>query len=321
MKNYSPAGEGSPVVPRYNYATGEYMRPSYYGNEHLHGLETEINNRNTRMGRKGYAPVPNYMIGNGNSPMHRGGNNLFPSPQKGFQYLTSGGYPPPSAMPQNSNFYPAMFNHQTGQRIDPQSGGLVPYSPKIDKHSSSTVLSSPSFSGLPSYLGNADSQVAGAFGSNPPFRIVNGKGGYQYKQFADGTIQILKSPQGGVGTMVGRSSPYWQDITDEIGEYPISTGNRRADALLQTGRNIAQSEQGQAFFQSLFDRFITGQGLKQDQLELQRLQAQQQSQAISQSMQPTFFDKAKPYLLSLGIIGAFTGIAIAVTSPKKKRRK
>ena len=85
----SPAGEGSPVVPEYNYATGEYMRPNYYGDRNLHGLEEEINNRNTRMGRSGYAPVPNYMIGNGNSPMHRGGNNLFPSPQQGFRYLTT----------------------------------------------------------------------------------------------------------------------------------------------------------------------------------------------------------------------------------------
>jgi hypothetical protein len=313
MKNYTPAGEGSPVVPRYNYATGEYMRPSYYGNDrHLHGLDAEINNRNTRMGRKGYAPVPNYMVGNGNSPMHRGGNNLFPSPQQGFQYLTSGGYPPPSAMPQNSNVYPAMFNHQTGQRIDPQSGGLVPYAPKVDKHSSSTLLDSPSFSGVPSYLG----------GHNLPFRVVDGKGGYQYKQFSDGSIQILKSPQGGSGTMVTKSSQYWQAITNEIGQYPtISTGNQRADALLQQGRQFAQSEQGQSILTALFDRFISGQGLKQDELELQRLQAQQQSQAIRQSMQPSFFDKAKPYLLSLGIIGAFTGIAIAVTSPKKKRRK
>ena len=79
MQQYSPAGEGSPIVPQYNYATGEYMRPSYYNGEDLHGLNTTLNNRNTRMGRQGYAPVPNYMIGTGNSPLHRGGNNLFPS--------------------------------------------------------------------------------------------------------------------------------------------------------------------------------------------------------------------------------------------------
>ena len=65
--------------------TGEYMQPNYYS-----GLEEQINNMNTRMGRQGYAPVPNYMIGTGNSPMDRGGNNLMPSQQQGFQYLTSG---------------------------------------------------------------------------------------------------------------------------------------------------------------------------------------------------------------------------------------
>lgn len=312
--SYSPAGEGSPIVPQYNYSTGEYMRPSYYNgqDQDLHGLETEINNRNTRMGRTGYAPMPNYMIGTGNSPMHRGGNNLFPSPQKGFSYLTSGGYAPPSAMPQNSNVYPAMFNHHTGQRIDPQSGGLVPYQPKVDKHSSSMILDTPTFSGLPSYLGEL----------NLPFRIVGGQGGYEYKQFSNGTIQITKSPQGGVGTMVYEGSSYWNDITNEIGQYPtLSTGSQRADALLNRGRQFAQSEQGKSLITSLFDTFLAQQGVRQEELELQRLQAQQQGQAISQSMQPTFFDKAKPYLLSIAVIGTVATVAIVATSPKKKKRR
>ena len=308
----SPAGEGSAIVPRYNYATGEYMNPNYYGedtsrNSNMSGLETEINNMNTRMNRKGYAPVPNYMIGTGNSPMSRGGNNLFPSQQQGFAYLTSGGYPPPSAMPQNANVYPAMFNENTGQRIDPQSGGLVPYAPMVDKHSSSLELSEPMFSGVPDYL-----KPQHDLGSTMPYRDVNGTGGlYRYRQFADGSIQILKSPQGGVGTMVTKSSPYWSAITNQIGAYPTSS------AIPTTGREgldqILQSEQAKGAFMSLFDRFVTGQGSKTEQLELARQQALLEQQKIKEQMQPSFFERSKPYLLGLTVIGLIGGITYVAT--------
>ena len=318
-KNYtSPSGEGSPVVSQYNYSTGQYMRPNYYG-EHMAGLETEINNRNTRMGRKGYAPTPNYMIGNGNSPMHRGGNNLFPSPQQGFSYLTTGGDPPPSAMPQNTNVYPAMFNHQTGQRIDPQSGGLVPYAPKIDKHSSSIELDAPSFSGLPSYLKSHSD-----LGSTMPYRDVSGSGGYRYRQYADGSIQILQSPQGGVGTMVSKSSPYWQPITNQIGAYPssapstpIQTGNQRADAILERGRQLAQSEQGQNLISSLFDRLVAGQSAQTEQQKLLAEQARLEQQRIQEQMQPSFFEKSKPYIIGLSIMAVAGGFTYALTKKGK----
>jgi len=305
MTNYSPAGEGSPIVPQYNYITGEYMRPNYYN-----GLEEEINNRNTRMGRQGYAPVPNYMIGTGNSPMDRGGNNLMPSQQQGFQYLTSGGYPPPSAMPQNANVYPAMFNHQTGQRIDPQSGGLVPYAPMVDKHSSSDKLDAPMFSGIPSYLqkssqyGDLDSAVA--------YRDVNGSGGYQYRQFANGSIQILKSPSGGTGTMIYQTSPYWQKITNEIGAYPT-----KSQKLVQKGKELVQSEEGQEVLTSLFDRFVSTQNTKTEQQKLLAQQAQAEQQKIAKGMQPTTLEKATPYLIGLGAISIVGTIMYFATKPKK----
>ncbi len=307
----SPAGEGSAIVPRYNYATGEYMNPNYYGENtgrhtsDMSGLDAEINNMNTRMGRKGYAPVPNYMIGTGNSPMSRGGNNLFPSQQQGFEYLTSGGYPPPSAMPQNANVYPAMFNHQTGERIDPQSGGLVPYEPMVDKHSSSLELCDPMFGGTPDYL-----KPQHDLGSTMPYRDVNGSGGYRYRQFADGSIQILAGKQG-IGTMVYKSSPYWKLITDEIGAYPTSS------AIPTTGREgldqILQSEQAKGAFMSLFDRFVTGQGSKTEQLELARQQALLEQQKIKEQMQPSFFEKSKPYLIGLTVIGVVGSIAYVAT--------
>lgn len=316
MKNYTPAGEGSPIVTQYNYATGEYMRPNYYNGQDIGGLEEQINNRNTRMGRKGYAPVPNYMVGTGNSPMHRGGNNLMPSPQQGFQYLTSGGYPPPSAMPQNANVFPAMFNHQTGQRIDPQSGGLVPYAPMVDKHSTGEQLEPNVFAGTPSYLSKTAN--VGAYGSAMPYRDVNGKGGYRYRQFADGSIQILAGKQG-VGTMISKSSPYWQPITDEIGEYPTATPQSQQSQLLQQGQAFAQSEQGQSVLTALFDRFVSGQSAKTEQQRLLAEQAKLEQQKIAQQMQPSVFEKSKPYLIGLAGIVAVGTTVYLVTKPKSKK--
>ena len=324
----SPSGEGSPIVTRYNYATGEYIRPSQYGenmrvqNMHnLSGLDTEIDTWNTRMGIKGTSPMRNYMIGNGNSPMDRGGANLFPSPISNFEYLTTGGYPPPSAMPQNANIYPAMFDHQTGQRIDPQSfsSGLV--KPVfIDKHSASNYeIEEPMFDGLPEYLRPKKSQN---YGSAMAYRDVNGSGGYKYRQFADGSIQILASSRGGVGTMVYQSSPYWQAITKEIGTYSqpkqqIQLQSQTAQNLLNKGQEFAQSEEGKSIITSLFDRFVSTQSAKTEQQKLLAQQAQSEQQRIAQDMQPSAFQKSLPYLIAVGmIIGVGTVVFIA-TKPKK----
>ena len=295
-----PAGEGSPIVERYNYVTGEYMRPNYYGERSVHfsGLDQQINNRNTRMNRKGYAPVPNYMVGTGNSPMSRGGNNLMPSPQQGFQYLTSGGYPPPSAMPQNSNVFPAMYNHQTGQRVDPQKfgAGLVPYAPKghIDKHSSSTILEQPAFAGV-EYLS----------GSNMPFRDVQGRGGYKYRQYQDGSIQILQSPKGGVGTMVQKGSSFWNAITNEIGAYPskASQASGKAKSYLDANPNVKTG------IQTLFDSFVSGQKTKQQQQALDQARAKAQQDALTQK---STLEKATPYLIGIGAIALVTTVLVSI---------
>ena len=295
-----PAGEGSPIVERYNYVTGEYMRPNYYGERSVHfsGLNEEINNRNTRMNRKGYAPVPNYMVGTGNSPMSRGGNNLMPSPQQGFQYLTSGGYPPPSAMPQNSNVYPAMYNHQTGQRVDPQQfdAGLVPYAPKghIDKHSSPMILDKPAFAGV-EYLGN----------SNLKYRDVSGSGGYKYRQFQDNSIQILKSPIGGSGTIVQKGSPQWVAIINEIGQYPskVSQASQQAQSYLDANPNVKTG------LQTLFDTWVGGQKSKQEQQRLDQERARAQADALA-SKSP--LEKATPYLIGIGAIALVTTVLVSI---------
>jgi hypothetical protein len=296
-----PAGEGSPIVERYNYVTGEYMRPSYYGERSVNfsGLDQQINNRNTRMNRQGYAPVPNYMVGTGNSPMSAGGNNLMPSPQKGFQYLTSGGYPPPSAMPQNSNVYPAMYNHQTGQRQDPQKfgAGLVPYAPKghVDKHSSPMILDQPAFAGA-SYLS----------GSNLQYRDVAGSGGYKYRQYPDGSIQILQSPQGGIGTIVQKNSPFWNAITKEIGQYPQTKAGQvtqQAQSYLDANPNVKTG------IQTLFDSFVGSQKSKQQQQILDQARSKAQSDALSKKSP---LQKATPYLIGLGAIALVTTVLVSV---------
>ena len=125
---------GSPIVTKYVYATGQYMRPQFYTatrdpsarREGYDGLSTALDNKNTRMNQPGYSPIQNYMVGPGNQPMDRGGPNLMPSPIQGFEYLTSSDFIPPTATPQNGNIYPPMYNRQ-GLREDPQAfqAGLV----------------------------------------------------------------------------------------------------------------------------------------------------------------------------------------------------
>jgi len=58
--------------------------------------------------------------------------------------------------------------------------------------------------------------------------VKDGSGGYQYKQFANGNLQIMRSPQGGVGTMINTSSPHWQGITNEIGPFAIQSNAQNA---------------------------------------------------------------------------------------------
>lgn len=323
----SPAGEGSPIVTRYNYATGQYMRPSQYGyggimaNSNFGDLSMQPDNRQTRMGNRivnaKSSKQPNYMIGNGNSPMDRGGANMFPSPIEGYQYLTTGGYPPAYSMPQNSNIYPAMFNHATGERIDPQSGGLIKPVFK-DKHFSGDLeLDEPMFGGVPEYL--KPQQQSNLGGTGMKFRDVNGSGGYRYRQFEDGSIHILQSPRGGSNTVVQKGSNYHQAITAEIGTYPMTAqSGSTLQNVITTGQAYAQSDAGQSFFKAIFDSFIGKKEAQTAQYQLQAEQAKAQQQAIAESMQPSAWEKAKPYLLAVGIIGAIGTGVYYLSKPKKR---
>ena len=256
--------EGSPRVYRYDYATGEYMKPAVYG-----GLGDEIDNQNTRMNRPQatHQEIRNYMRGTGNQPMHRGGPNLFPSATMGYDYMTGAPPAPSSAMPFNANEFPPQFNHQTGQRVDPQSyselGTVTFYNfGSYDKHFDPTkTVGEASFSGLPSYLGAPDL----------PSRTVAGSGRYVYKQYADGTIQILQGPQG-IGTIVSPSSRAGQAITAEIGKYPKTA----------VGAKIQQVKQSKAgsFMQQLLDTassVATGIEMRSE-AEIARLEARERKQ-------------------------------------------
>ena len=71
------------------------------------------------------------------------------------------------------------------------------------------------------------------------YRDVNGQGGWSYRQFADGTIQILVSPQPkllSTGTFIKNdpNSPaqkYWVAITNEIGTWAAFAKERNTAAL------------------------------------------------------------------------------------------
>ncbi len=274
----SPAGEGSPVVTRYNFASGQYMRPSQYG-EAMHGLDMQTDNRNTRMGVKGNSPMRNYMIGNGNSPMNRGGANMFPSQIEGYQFLTT-------------------------------NGGFV------DHHSSqSNTIGQNMFSGTPHYL-RPQSQSNGLGGaySNMQSVIKNGSGGYQYKQFANGTLQIMKSPRGGVGTMIYSSSPYFQDITNEIGTYGLqTTGNQKVDNALSRGQGLLQSEQGQTILTSLFDNFLSKKNVQKSEYDLIAEQNALATQQIKDGQKPSMTEKIVPYVAIVGVIGTIGTIVYLAT--------
>lgn len=57
---------------------------------------------------------------------------------------------------------------------------------------------------------------------DPEFRDVQGAGGWDYRQFEDGSIEILAAPTSGkraVGMTLTEGSA-WEAITEEIGEFP-----------------------------------------------------------------------------------------------------
>lgn len=314
-KENSPVAQGSPIVPLYNYATGQYMLPMQYG-ENMNGIDMQPDNRETRMGNRivnaKSSKQPNYMVGNGNSPMNRGGANMFPSPIEGYQYLTTGGYPPPSAMPQNANIYPAMFNHETGNRIDPQSNnGLI--NPVFkDKHSSDMELGMPMFSGTPEYL-------QPNYGSSIAFKDVNGQGGWKYRLFSDGRLTVLSHNGVPKNIQVTKGTSLYNSIISEIGAYPQSSGGSSStgNRFVDQGQQFLKSEKGQSLLSTVFDTFLSKQGANQAQLDLQRQQAEAQKQEIAKSMETPMWKKALPYVAVLGVLGIGTVVVISTSKGKK----
>lgn len=54
------------------------------------------------------------------------------------------------------------------------------------------------------------------------YRDVQGKNGYVYRQFEDGSLLILKSPRGGAGTLVNENTSAFVAISKEIGPFPTA---------------------------------------------------------------------------------------------------
>ena len=155
---YKFASEGPPWVAEFDYGQNKYQRSSAYGSADQsttlgnvvpsgvpipEGLGLEDGGIRVGLNNSPRRPIGNWMYGTDNmQPMDSGGPNLFPSKNPMVPLVSNESMPPPSAMPQNANVYPPMYNPHTGLRIDPQSGGMLMddgvYRPKVhtlhDKH-------------------------------------------------------------------------------------------------------------------------------------------------------------------------------------------
>lgn len=59
--------------------------------------------------------------------------------------------------------------------------------------------------------------------SNGRWREVEGSGGYRYRQYEDGAVQVLTDPRGRLTGTTLREGSAWVAITQEIGPFPPST--------------------------------------------------------------------------------------------------
>ena len=214
----------SPTVMSYDYSTGDYFAPAVYGQQ----TEAQANAAAVRaVGPTGMHiaqpaplvghPVPNYPrqghVPTFDMPMNKGDWNI-----KGVNIPT----------------YSPALNPMPGSdwRTFPQpiDGAQLNYSrPQFAAYGEAT---------------SAAAVPAGRFGSS---REVAGRGGWRYKQFSDGTIQILISmdvgalPPGSV--LRGDSSQpamyaKWAAITNEIGAWRDFV-NARTGQILKASTDAA----------------------------------------------------------------------------------
>lgn len=54
------------------------------------------------------------------------------------------------------------------------------------------------------------------------YRDVQGRGGYVYRQYEDGSLLILKSPRGGASTLLNENTREFAAISKEIGPFPTA---------------------------------------------------------------------------------------------------
>ena len=216
MSNYEGVGAaGPPNVTGFQYASGQWIDPAYYGQ-----VEEDL----------------------GATPMMRGSWNLpaFAPPV------------PPLAMSQTQNIFPTEYNFRTGYPIDPQQDLITKAtSPKrgqiklvnpptitagvttiYDQHQSSTgneIAGIGTVSEMPDYL-------SGMFDRRQTkYRDVAGANNvYFYRQFSDGRIEILPPSPKLVGMVLsprdtGKKYQRWVSITRQIGTFAQADRQRRLD--------------------------------------------------------------------------------------------
>ena len=175
MKNYGTPAVGPSAVTRYQWGSGNWVDPNYYG-----GLD-DIQPNSPH-------PWSDQLIRSGMMPMQRGGPNAFSIGGKRYRSFAS------------------MAPVQSEMRLA---------SALIDSHQAGGVMPPENLS-APSYT----------------YRDVQGSGGYVYRQFSDGSIQVLKGPAL-VGKKISSSSDptRWTAITNEIGKWGgIGSGKIRSGA-------------------------------------------------------------------------------------------
>ncbi|MFH1466269.1 MAG: peptidoglycan-binding domain-containing protein [Pseudomonadota bacterium] len=101
-----------------------------------------------------------------------------------------------------------------------------------------------------------------AFASAGAYRDVTGRGGYVYRQYEDGAIEIMAAPHGrGVGTGFSAGGA-WQAVTAEIGPYRAAPASGPEPlAVLQRGSRGPEVEAVQARLNELGLGPITADGI------------------------------------------------------------
>lgn len=148
-----------------------------------------------------------------------------------------------------------------------------------------------------------------AFGkasASKSYRDVTGQGGYVYRVYSDGQIQIVQSPRGGAGTFVPTGSSAYNAILQEAysngftGVSGTSRGKKvTAEGVLQTTERVTN---------------VATQGV--DIAERVAALIRGQTVAVPEAMDPSLYEPVEPvpsgtpWGLILGVGGVVVGVGV-----------